>query len=61
MNWKQKFLNFLADPQLILILLAIAIIGIGFEVKSPGLIFPGVIGGASLFLFLMAVKILPII
>ncbi|OHD68845.1 MAG: hypothetical protein A2W19_17330 [Spirochaetes bacterium RBG_16_49_21] len=60
MDWKQKFLNFFADPQMVLLLLVVAVIGIGLEIKSPGLIAPGVIGGVSLFLFLMAVRILPV-
>ncbi|HPV43293.1 MAG TPA: nodulation protein NfeD [Spirochaetota bacterium] len=60
MDWKQRFLNFFADPQVVLFLLIIAIVGIGFEIKSPGLIAPGVIGALSLFLFFMAMRILPV-
>jgi membrane-bound serine protease (ClpP class) len=60
MDWKQRFLNFFADPQVVLFLLIIAIVGIGFEIKSPGLIAPGVIGGLSLILFFMALRILPV-
>ncbi|OHD65812.1 MAG: hypothetical protein A2176_02005 [Spirochaetes bacterium RBG_13_51_14] len=60
MDWKQRFLNFFADPQMILILLVVSIVGIGVEIKSPGLIAPGAIGGVALFLFLMAVRILPV-
>ncbi len=60
MDWKQKFLNFFADPQIVFFLLIIAIVGIGFEIKSPGLIAPGVIGTAALFLFFMALRILPV-
>ncbi len=60
MDWKRRFLNFVADPQIVFFLFIIAIIGIGMEVKSPGLIFPGLIGGLSLFVFLMAVRILPV-
>lgn len=60
MHWKERFLNFFADPQIVFFLFIIAIIGIGLEVKSPGLIVPGTIGAIALFLFLMAVRILPI-
>ncbi|MBN2160409.1 MAG: nodulation protein NfeD [Spirochaetes bacterium] len=60
MDWKQRFLNFFADPQVAFFLLIIAIVGIGFEIKSPGLIAPGVIGAVSLFLFFMALRILPV-
>jgi membrane-bound serine protease (ClpP class) len=60
MDWKQKFLNFFADPTMVLLLLVVAVIGIGLEVKSPGLVLPGTLGGVSLFLFLMAVRVLPV-
>lgn len=60
MNWKERLLNTFADPQIIFLLLIIAIAGIGIEFKSPGLIVPGVIGGIALFLFLMAIQVLPI-
>ncbi len=60
MDIKQKFLNFFADPQLVFLLFIIAIVGIGMEVKNPGMIFPGTLGGISLFLFLMAIRVLPI-
>jgi membrane-bound serine protease (ClpP class) len=60
MDWKQEFLNFFADPQMVLLLLVVAVVGIGWEIKSPGLIAPGVIGGIAFFLFLMVVRILPV-
>jgi membrane-bound serine protease (ClpP class) len=60
MDWKQRLLNFFADPQMVLLLLVIAVVGIGVEIKSPGLIAPGVIGVFSLFVFLLAIRILPV-
>ncbi|MDA3899579.1 MAG: nodulation protein NfeD [Spirochaetes bacterium] len=60
MNRGDKFLNFFADPQLIMILLIIAVGGLFIEIKDPGLIFPGAIGVVSLFLFLMVVRIVPV-
>jgi membrane-bound serine protease (ClpP class) len=60
MTWKEKFMNFFADPQIVFFLFVIAVVGIGFEVKNPGMIFPGAIGGISLMLFLMAIRVLPI-
>ncbi len=59
MDLKQKFMNFFADPQYIFLLFIIAVAGIGMEIKNPGMIFPGVLGGVSLFIFLLAVRILP--
>jgi membrane-bound serine protease (ClpP class) len=60
MDWKQKFLNRFADPQIVFLLFIIAVAGIGMEFKNPGMIVPGVIGGISLFMFLMAIQIIPI-
>jgi len=60
MDWKQKLINAFADPQIMQILFIIAIVGIGMEFKNPGMIVPGVIGALSLFMFLMAMKIIPI-
>jgi len=45
---------------MMLFLLILAVAGIGLEIKSPGIIVPGVAGGVSLFLFLMAARILPV-
>jgi membrane-bound serine protease (ClpP class) len=60
MTWKQKMVNNFADPQVIFILFIIAIAGIALELKSPGMIIPGAIGGISLILFLLGIKIIPI-
>jgi membrane-bound serine protease (ClpP class) len=60
MSLKQKFMNFFADPQIVFFLFIIAVAGIIFEIKSPGLIIPGTVGVLALLLFLMAVRILPI-
>ena len=60
MGWQERFLNFFADPSVFYILLAIAVIGIWIEVKSPGLIVPGTVGAVAFFLFLMAMRVLPI-
>ena len=60
MSLKKRVLNFFADPQVAFLLFIIAVIGIGMEIKSPGLIFPGVIGAISFFIFLLAIRVLPI-
>jgi len=60
MDWKQKLVNYFADPLIIFILFIIAIAGIGIEFKNPGMIFPVVLGAISLFIFLMAIQIIPI-
>ncbi len=60
MNWKERVLNYFADPQMVFFLFIIAVVGIGFELKNPGMIVPGAIGAVAFFLFLLAVKVLPI-
>lgn len=60
MDWKQRFLNFFADPQVVFLLFIIAVVGIGMEFKNPGMILPGAAGAISFFIFLMAIRVLPI-
>ncbi len=60
MTWKQNFVNNFADPQIIFLLFIISIVGIGMEFKNPGMIIPGAIGGVSLVLFLLGIRIIPI-
>jgi membrane-bound serine protease (ClpP class) len=60
MTWKEKAVNRLADPQLLFVLFIIATVGIWLEIKNPGIIVPGTLGGISLILFLMGIKIIPI-
>ncbi|MCL2156206.1 MAG: nodulation protein NfeD [Leptospirales bacterium] len=60
MTWKQNMVNKVADPQIIFFLFIIALAGIAFELKSPGMIIPGAIGGISLILFLLGIKMIPI-
>ncbi len=50
----------LGDPQIMLILLVVGILGIYLEIKTPGATLPGVIGAVALIGFLFASRILPI-
>ncbi len=56
----EDLLNTISDPNIAYLLLGLAIIGIIVEVFHPGLIFPGVVGGISLFLALYALGMLPV-
>lgn len=54
----ERFLHTLSDPNVAYILLTLATIGLITEISSPGLIFPGVVGGISLILAFYALGVL---
>jgi len=56
----ERFLHVLADPNMLLILLALAGMGIMFELQNPGAILPGVVGGISLLLALYSMSVLSV-
>lgn len=60
MDFKQKILDLLSDPNIAYILLMIGIYGILFELYNPGSIFPGVIGGISLIVAFYSLHSLPV-
>lgn len=60
MDFKQKILDLLSDPNIAYILLMIGIYGIMFELYNPGAIFPGVIGGISLIVAFYSLHTLPV-
>ena len=57
--WK-KILDTLIDPNLIVILMSLGVLGITIELWSPGLIFPGTVGAISLIIGLFGLQILPV-
>jgi membrane-bound serine protease (ClpP class) len=57
---KQKFLGWVAEPDVMFILLIVGLIGLYVEFTHPGLIFPGVLGGISILLFLVGAQVVPI-
>jgi membrane-bound serine protease (ClpP class) len=57
--WKQ-ILDLLIDPNLIVILMSIGVLGITIELWNPGLILPGTVGSISLVIGLFGLQILPI-
>lgn len=56
----QEILQALIDPNVAYILLLVALFGLIAEVSSPGAILPGVVGGLSAILALVALSTLPI-
>jgi membrane-bound serine protease (ClpP class) len=57
--WK-RMLDTLIDPNLIVILMSIGVLGITIELWSPGLILPGTVGAISLVIGLFGLQILPV-
>lgn len=57
---KQKFLGWVAQPDVMFILLIVGLIGLYVEFTHPGLIFPGTLGGVSILLFLVGAQVVPI-
>ncbi|HEX2287217.1 MAG TPA: NfeD family protein, partial [Gaiellaceae bacterium] len=57
--WK-RILDTLIDPNLIVILLSVGVLGITIELWNPGLILPGTVGAISLVIALFGLQVLPI-
>jgi membrane-bound serine protease (ClpP class) len=60
MSARQRLLAVLAHPQIAYVLMLIGIAGLYFELSTPGAIVPGVLGGLSLVLAMLAFQVLPI-
>ena len=58
MNAIEQFLQTLSDPNIAYILFTLATIGLITEISNPGLVFPGVAGGISLFLAFYSLGVL---
>lgn len=60
MGWVAKLLNIISDPNVAYILFLLGLYGLMFELYSPGIILPGVIGGICIILALYAMHTLPV-
>lgn len=56
----ENFVFTISDPNIAVILLSLAMLGITVEIFNPGLIFPGVFGGICAFLAAYSLGFLPI-
>lgn len=59
-NIRELFLEVLSNPNLFYLLFIAGIIGIGIELTNPGVLIPGVLGGISLIVALIATSVIPI-
>ncbi|OGT43425.1 MAG: hypothetical protein A3F42_03200 [Gammaproteobacteria bacterium RIFCSPHIGHO2_12_FULL_37_34] len=59
-DWRYQFLTFLTNPNIVYLLILIALYGLMFELSHPGLILPGVAGVIALLLVLYAFQLAPI-
>jgi len=60
MRATESFLFTISNPNIAVILLSLAMLGIMVEIFNPGLIFPGVFGGISAFLAAYSLGFMPI-
>lgn len=60
MSWREQLLNYLADPNIVYILLLIGIYGLIYEFLSPTIGLGFIIGGISLLLAFLGLQILPV-
>jgi membrane-bound serine protease (ClpP class) len=57
---RQRLLSFLADPNVVALLMLLGTLGIGIEFYHPGLIFPGAAGAFCLLLAFLAMRVIPV-
>lgn len=60
MDWRQKLLTFLSDPNIAYIFILLAMYGIMIELYNPGSIFPGVVGAISAMIAAYSLQMLPV-
>jgi membrane-bound serine protease (ClpP class) len=57
---RQKVISFLADPNVLAILMLVGTLGIALELYNPGSVMPGVVGGFALFLAFIGMRVIPV-
>ncbi|MDO9541403.1 MAG: nodulation protein NfeD [Kiritimatiellia bacterium] len=60
MNWRDRFLEVIANPNVAYVLFMFGLLGLYFELANPGAIFPGVVGAISLILAFFAFQTLSV-
>ncbi len=60
MDWKDKILDLISDPNIAYIFFLLGIYGLMFELYNPGSVLPGVVGVISLIIAFYSLHTLPI-
>jgi membrane-bound serine protease (ClpP class) len=60
MNWRDRLLSIISNPNIAYILFMAGLLGLYFEFSNPGAIFPGVVGAISLILAFFSFQALPV-
>lgn len=60
LSWAQRFLDIIADPTIASMLLTLGVMGILYEIASPGIGMGGIVGTVSLLTGLLAMSVLPL-
>jgi membrane-bound serine protease (ClpP class) len=60
MSFWKRILDTIIDPNLIILMMSIGVLGITVELFNPGLIFPGTVGAVSLIIGLFGLQVLPV-
>src|SRR5262249_59856283 len=60
MTGLEKALGVVSHPNVAYILFLLGLIGLYFEMSSPGAVLPGIVGGIALLLALYAFSVLPV-
>ncbi|MCX7835162.1 MAG: nodulation protein NfeD [bacterium] len=59
-SFTDKLLQFLSDPNIAYILIALGFYGLLFELQNPGALWPGIIGAICLILAFLSFQVLPV-
>src|SRR3569623_1638893 len=60
-DWRARLLALITDPNVAYVLILVGIYGLIYELASPGMVLPGVVGAICLLLALFAFHVWPII